>query len=304
MSEHCGNDRARSRPKRVITPARKEQNRIAQRVYRQRQKERLQRERQCAGKLNTAKDIRPSLPDHSNSQPELVEDVQRGDWPAVDLPGVDQDAAPSHQPPPLVMLTLDHLFPSDSAGDKDTAFATTDMQEYTNTPITPGSSPTDEPDIFLPDPYGSSLELTHTTLLRACVVNASSLGISVEEFFSYKCMSLCSPFYRPNTTMSEDPRSLILSISHPGIPAHLQPTLTQILFPHHPLLDLIPFPAMRTRAITLAATAPNLLDSVDLKTDIVVRGGITCQGGQPWDRRSWRVAPWFWKKWRLLLGDQ
>ncbi|KAL5356322.1 hypothetical protein BJX96DRAFT_142633 [Aspergillus floccosus] len=304
MSELCATDRARNRPKRVITPARKEQNRIAQRVYRQRQKERLQREKQCTGKLNPAKDIRPSIPDHSNREPEFVEDVQRCDWPTVDLPVVDQDGTPSHQQLPQVMLTLDHLFPSDSARDKSTGFAATDLQEYTDTPTTPESSSTDEPDVLLPDPYGSSLELTQTTLLRACVLNASSLGIGVEEFFSYKCMSLCSPFYRPNTSMSEDPRTLIRSISHPGIPQHLQPTLTQILFPHHPLLDLIPFPAMRTRAIMLAATAPNLLDSVDLKTDIVAQGGITCHGGQPGDMRSWKVAPWFRKKWQLLLGDQ
>ncbi|KAB8070529.1 hypothetical protein BDV29DRAFT_193995 [Aspergillus leporis] len=140
-------------------------------------------------------------------------------------------------------------------------------------------------------------------LLRACLRNAQSLGISVQEFFSYKCMSLCSPFYRPNTTMSDDPQALLITVSQPSIPAHLKPTLPQILFPHHPLLDLLPLPALRTRAIMLAATAPTLLDAVELKRDIVEQGGIVCRGGKPWDMHSWVAAPWFLKKWRLLLGD-
>ncbi|KAF9889380.1 hypothetical protein FE257_007490 [Aspergillus nanangensis] len=69
------------------------------------------------------------------------------------------------------------------------------------------------------------------------------------------------------------------------------------------MLDLLPLPALRRRAIMLAATAPTLLDPVELKKDIVMQGGIICQGEQPWDMRSWVAAPWFKSKWRLLLSD-
>jgi hypothetical protein len=144
---------------------------------------------------------------------------------------------------------------------------------------------------------------TYTRLLAACVYNAAALGISVDEFSSYNCMSLCSPFYRPYTDLTDDPTSLIAAVTHSAIPVHLRPMLPQILFPHHPLFDLLPLPALRARAITLAATAPSLLDLVEFKRDIVEKGGIECSatlGSQPWDIHTWTIAPWFSKKWRLL----
>ena len=101
--------------------------------------------------------------------------------------------------------------------------------------------------------------------------------------------------------MSDDPQVLIKNASNPSTPTHLQPTLPQILFPHHPLLDLLPLPALRTRAVMLAATAPTLIDAVDLKRDIVGNAGIVCRGEQPWDMHSWVAAPWFLRKWKLLL---
>lgn len=160
------------------------------------------------------------------------------------------------------------------------------------------------------DPLAITLESTHTHLLRACFYNANSLGISMREFSTFKCMSLCSPFYRPQTSMSDDSGVLLAAVSTPSIPAHLQPTLPQILFPHHPLLDLLPFPKLRAKAITLAATAPHILDAVEFKQDIVEKGGLICRhrvgagvGVQPWDMRSWEVAPWFYKKWKLLIAN-
>lgn len=163
--------------------------------------------------------------------------------------------------------------------------------------------------IFQPDPWASNLEFPQVSLLRICLSNARCLGINIDDLFTWNCMSLCSPFYRPSTTTGDDPKALLAAVSSPSIPRNLQPTLPQILFPHHPILDLIPFPGLRACAITLAATSPPLLSPLELKKDII-SGGLMCwgtrnnPGGQPWDMRSWEATPWFIKKWRLLLDGR
>ncbi|KAE8143496.1 hypothetical protein BDV38DRAFT_277514 [Aspergillus pseudotamarii] len=282
--------------KRVITPARKEQNRVAQRVYRQRQKERLQREKQTARPSSTLRVLQPTPT--GNDVP--TQPFGPMDCCTADVPGVDPEVRPSQCLAPM-KLTLDHFFPLEksSTTQNDDVYIQLVEEHATNEKI-PGSSFTS--DTTLPHLYQNTLELTHTMLLRACLHNAQSLGISIKQFFSYECMSLCSPFYRANTTMADDPQTLIKNVSNPSTPTHLQPTLPQILFPHHPLLDLLPLPALRTRAVMLAATAPTLIDAVDLKRDIVGNAGIVCRGEQPWDMHSWVAAPWFLKKWKLLLS--
>jgi hypothetical protein len=175
---------------------------------------------------------------------------------------------------------------------------------------------------LLSNPYKSSLQTPKTNLITACLSNASALGISIEEFFSYNCMSLCSPFYRQTTSTSVEPTTLFSSVTsaYPALPAHLRPTLPQILIPHHPLFDLVPIPVLRSRAIILSVTLPHLVDMFELKGDIV-EGGLLCLGteagrdgakiiggksgnGQPWEVGSWEIAPWFLKKWKLLLDEE
>ncbi|KAB8269277.1 hypothetical protein BDV30DRAFT_217079 [Aspergillus minisclerotigenes] len=270
--------RISKRRKRVITPARKEQNRVAQRVYRQRQKERLRGGKHMVRSTDTLRVLQPT-PGANHMQAEPVDPI---DGCTADVPEVDPDTRPSQCLAPMtpMKLTLDHFFPSEGTYN--------------------GSN--SAPDPMLPDLYQNTLESANTMLLRACLHNAQRLGISMRQFFGYECMSLCSPFYRANTTMSDDPQVLIKNVSSPSTPAHLQPTLPQILFPHHPILDLLPLPTLRTRAVMLAATAPTSIDAVDLKRDIIERAGIVCRGGQPWDMHSWVAAPWFLKKWKLLLG--
>ncbi|KUL87984.1 hypothetical protein ZTR_03961 [Talaromyces verruculosus] len=167
-------------------------------------------------------------------------------------------------------------------------------------------------DAYLADPYQNAISFSQVTILNICALNAKCLGMAPEDFISDNCLSLCSPFYRP-ATASDDPTALLATVSKPYTPKFLQPTLSQILFPHHPIFDLIPIPAFRERAIMLATTSPALLNSLELKQDIMC-GGLVCWGtrygsshggnGQPWDVRSWEAAPWFLKKWRLLVGGK
>lgn len=165
---------------------------------------------------------------------------------------------------------------------------------------------------YLADPYQNAISFSQVTILNICAQNANCLGLAPEDFISDNCLSLCSPFYRP-ASASDDPTALLAAVSRPYTPKFLQPTLSQILFPHHPIFDLIPIPAFRERAIMLATTSPALLNSLELKQDILC-GGLVCWGtkygsnhggkGQPWDLRSWEASPWFLKKWRLLVGGK
>lgn len=169
-----------------------------------------------------------------------------------------------------------------------------------------------EKSAYLADPYQNAISFSQITILNICAQNAKCLGMAPEDFISDNCLSLCSPFYRP-ASASDDPTALLAAVSRPCTPKFLQPTLSQILFPHHPIFDLIPIPAFRERAIMLATTCPALLNSLELKQDIMC-GGLVCWGtrygsnhggnGQPWDVRSWEAAPWFLKKWRLLVGGK
>ncbi|KAI9839473.1 MAG: hypothetical protein M1819_002098 [Sarea resinae] len=165
-------------------------------------------------------------------------------------------------------------------------------------PISSRSSST----LSLPDPYLNFLQCSLTATLLAYFYTAPCIGLKLQDLWNNR-----SPFYRPNTTMADDPQALLAAARKPWIPMHLQPTLQQILIPHHPYLDLLPFPAFRARAITFAATAPQLFHPMELKKD-VLRDGLYCYSHgdgqrikQPWDIRSWEVAPWFLKKWRMLI---
>lgn len=159
---------------------------------------------------------------------------------------------------------------------------------------------TTAPSCPLPDVYLNHLHCLTTASLLPFLHNAYYINLSFQDLLNYH-----SPFYKPNASISDDPTTLLIAAQKPHCPAYLQPTLPQILFPHHPYLDLLPFPTLRARAITLANTATqDMFNPMEFKKD-VFRDGLVCSPGrgsrQPWDVRDWRVAPWFLKKWRLLL---
>ncbi|KAL4755665.1 uncharacterized protein BDW70DRAFT_165243 [Aspergillus foveolatus] len=355
------------KPKRVITEARKIQNREAQRAYRQRQRERLRAQKEALRKQsrNGFQEIRPSplvqLPSRAGEREcEQGYMITSRELDQRDLPGWSGQVESSSGPVTGAQCTLAPSIPSAQTlvfgddfsieiGDVNPgdailnfeammrASAITDIDcgsDFAAVDELPGTSSTER------SPIASSVQSTTTStlspmpgepssspntfcltencthLLTAFMHNAFSIGITIDEFFTYNCMSLCSPFYRP-ATPSTDPRSLVASVLsvNPSIPTHLRPTLPQILIPHHPVFDLIPLPALRTRAIVLSAAGTNLVNMFELKRDII-EGGLVCWGvdgcepdkqrerrGQPWELGSWKIAPWFRAKWKLLLSE-
>jgi Domain of unknown function (DUF3425) len=142
----------------------------------------------------------------------------------------------------------------------------------------------------LPDPHINSLQCCRTATVLAYFRTAHCLGLEIENLFCCR-----SQFYQPNATTADDPQVLLAAVRRPWMPANLQPTLPQILIPHYQYLDLIPFPEFRARAIMFAASSPQLFNAMELKKDIL-RDGIY------WDIRKWVAAPWFLRKWQLLIG--
>ncbi|TAQ84212.1 hypothetical protein B7494_g7462 [Chlorociboria aeruginascens] len=145
----------------------------------------------------------------------------------------------------------------------------------------------------LSDPHMNNVRVSRPSLFAAFLHNARCFGIQIPDLFK---LSYNSPFYT-QMTVSNDPNVLLAAASNATIPPHLQPTLLQILFPHHAFLDLVSFPLMRVHAISLVATSQTF-EPIDPKRDIM-NGLVCCHGssvvaqgsGQPWDMHSWEIAP-------------
>ncbi|KAM0541833.1 hypothetical protein ACHAPJ_013083 [Fusarium lateritium] len=97
-----------------------------------------------------------------------------------------------------------------------------------------------------------------------------------------------------------------------GFAGDMCPTVEQLIIPHHPYLDIIPWPSFRSRAIIASSMNPPLIDKSELCLDLLNNGvycysvpGISLNGrgeGMPWDSRSWEAKPWFLKKWAILVA--
>jgi hypothetical protein len=154
------------------------------------------------------------------------------------------------------------------------------------------------------DPYSNTLQLFKLPVVDAYIYNAHAIGLLEENFYMPE---FPSPFYRSVADASNI--STIQTALSEGIPPHLQPTPEQIMYPHLPFFDILPFPSLRSRAIMLWSFDPPLLDYLDLKKDIA-REGLVCWhadrtgNGNPRDMRSWEAEPWFLKKWWTLLGGR
>lgn len=168
----------------------------------------------------------------------------------------------------------------------------------------------------MPDPMANALEFLPTTVFGACLHNALALGVDLGDLATCSPGGI-SPFYRPSTP-ADDPATLLscalLSLTRKP-PPYLLPTLTQILIPHHPSLDLIPLPHLRDQAIMLSASMPQVFNMWELKLDIYQRGGLVMlkkrmgnngkmKSCQPWEKSSWVATPWFLRKWNMVVDGE
>lgn len=172
------------------------------------------------------------------------------------------------------------------------------------------------------DPYMNHIRIEAMCTISAMWENCLQLGISEWVLCDEDSQS---PFYRPgpstnlitshNTEAIDGVVRTVQSIWKTLKP-DIRPIKEQITIPHHPCLDIFPFPTFRKNV--LKATV--LVDEDEFWCDAM--HGLTCWGGAgigradrkgatgrastgtPWDHRSWEAKPWFIRKYWIVLGGE
>ncbi|KLJ11266.1 hypothetical protein EMPG_13439 [Blastomyces silverae] len=185
------------------------------------------------------------------------------------------------------------------------------------------------------------IEIPTLSLLRGVLVVAERLQLKDLIWI----MDAVSPFYTgpaglkspsnphsPSSSSSPPPSSSSSSsstkVAFEGLPAHLQPTPTQRLIPHHPILDLFPWPTTRDKLIQVfsmpadlrPASASHPMAMMNLVYDIEDPAeGMRVSGGDPFELDVWEVGQivferWWWafetrvielsNRWRRTRGQQ
>jgi hypothetical protein len=141
-------------------------------------------------------------------------------------------------------------------------------------------------------PDEAYLEMTEISLLRGFMAVAKRLNIH-ESVWS---LTAQSPFVNSATAMAE--------FTH--LPVNLRPSLLQLTVPHHPIIDLLPWPSTRDRMIRLlmqppefrppnAASPMALLDFVYDVEDSAE--GVRISGDDPYSAHNWEVGEKVFKSW-------
>jgi hypothetical protein len=158
--------------------------------------------------------------------------------------------------------------------------------------------------LITPSPESDCFRMLQMPLVDAFSQCAKAVGLLPEDFFDHFCFS---PFFHPEANTS-NVDSIRAALSK-GKPRSLRPTNEQILQLHHPFLDILPFPSVRSRALDFMSHSPPKMDYWDLKKDVGDLGLVCWQTDRssfadPTDGRSWEAEPWFLKKWWTLLGGE
>lgn len=158
------------------------------------------------------------------------------------------------------------------------------------TATTSSSSPSA---ITFPDSY--HLPVHELTLLRAMLRIADRIGCKDQQLWSPECLS---PFNIGDGTPAEQ------------LPLAWRPTTSQITVPHHPLIDMMPWPGVRDRILLIFSLpeeakpppAAGPLALVNLVYDIEDNAeGIRIYGEDPCDAESWEVGQVFFQRWWFLF---
>ncbi|CAF3490483.1 unnamed protein product [Fusarium graminearum] len=268
--------------RRVLTPARREQNRLAQKAYRERQKEERNIKKEAITKARNSTRPRPLLKRKDTCSNRHTNN--KSSSPVEDESQSIQELVPFN----------------------DTSSSDTDSETSSN----------------FPDVYLNMLRFFPTAFFGSCLANATSLGFDpklvancgAENFSPFHQPNIAAIL--DHSTLMQRGSDFLSTFNNTSIPIHLRPTMAQILIPHHISLDLIPLPFLRERAIMLSAALPHMFNAWELKLDVYERGGLvtwrlgsgkaerTRDSYPPWDMKSWEATPWFLNKWCSVIGPE
>jgi hypothetical protein len=94
------------------------------------------------------------------------------------------------------------------------------------------------------------------------------------------------------------------------LPSNLAPTDAQRLIPHHPILDMFPWPSMRTRLICVFAQPPHMRPVSAREPDALLKLGMDMDddaegmrvSGEEWyDGENWEVGEVIYRNWWWCL---
>jgi hypothetical protein len=136
-----------------------------------------------------------------------------------------------------------------------------------------------------------SLRVLELDLLRGCVTIAHRLNI-LDVIWS---LHERSPF--------SNPANAHLTYDH--LPLNLRPTMAQRTLPHHPVLDILPWPTVRSKLIHVFSQTPDLRPpstlcptALDFVYDIEDSAeGVRIWGDDPCDWQNWEVGEKVFGKW-------
>jgi hypothetical protein len=162
------------------------------------------------------------------------------------------------------------------------------------------------------------LEIPSLRLLNAAVKVALRLNVAHLLWD----VDAVSPFYRGPHTPSSSLSSLSSMSSSPSsassgsdldldidlsLPIHLHPTRTQLLLPHHPILDILPWPSTRDKLIQIfdlpapvrPQSAQDPLGLFRLVYDMEDEGGegVRVTGADVFDPGSWEIGQVVFQRW-------
>ncbi|KAL5373302.1 hypothetical protein DPSP01_012810 [Paraphaeosphaeria sporulosa] len=294
---------------------RKQQNRAAQKTYREKRRRKLQELDELTSRsglsANAPPDMSLATPQSSTPFPPAEADTlnttENSDWlfdfispAAINLP--PPTPYPSSSPTALTTATITRRlsFPSLPSPSLRTLLAAKVSAAYTPTQ-------TPRPPF---NPYANNLSLSTLSFAAGFFANALACGAAEHM---YCTASAQSSFYRPGITDSPYAATMLLAVQRAfdGLKPDLRPTPVQIMTSHHPAIDFFPFPSLRRRLIEgLARSPPSLSEQEfweDVRSDGMVWWGnveAVGGGGVPWDARSWEAKGWFLEKWVGVLGEE
>jgi hypothetical protein len=155
-----------------------------------------------------------------------------------------------------------------------------------------------------PDDY--LLTVLELDLLRACLSIAQRLGC---EQLIWNLDSI-SPFFGAEAPSQSSSASQSPTSHCSNLPVNLIPTRTQRYLPHHPILDLLPWPTARDKLIQVFTqplelrppAAADPMSLVQLVYDMEDSAeGIRIWGSDPFDGDSWEVGQVFFERWWWAL---
>jgi hypothetical protein len=137
-----------------------------------------------------------------------------------------------------------------------------------------------------------NLRVLELDLLRGCLAIAKRLNISDAIWSLHET----SPFSDPANA----------HLTYDDLPLNLRPTLAQRTLPHHPVLDVLPWPTARNKLIHVFSQTPDLRPPgarcptalMDFVYDVEDSAeGVRIWGDDPYDWQNWEIGEKVFEKW-------